>query len=1211
MPTVTSDVLIGPGEVVNLASGYTVGAGASVSFTSEGTLNVENTSPTASIFGFFTFLGDAPNTLFWNKVGATFKVQALGANATAKGIISGGNVPNITNDGLIEVLGGLSAVGIENISDATHATINTGVIRVTATTGAATGVMTRGALNNSGQIDVAAGGKAVGVLLDTFTGSLTNSGLIRATSNGATPSIAVELQTGPNADLTITNAITGAIEGDYVFKESLSTFSQQGGKHTIENAGAMIGIVDVGLNDDHVHNTGAITGAVALGQGADVYDGGGTLDGTLYGGFGDDTIMGGAGEETFHGEEGNDLIDGGAGDDVLDGGHGADTLNGGLDADKLYGGYENDTLHGGDGDDELDGWQGADTLYGDAGADTIVISNAAYSTGATFDTAVGFDFAEDKIRLATAPIVIDAEVAGGALSLATFGTDLAAAVSPAQLSAGGALLFSPATGDYAGSSFLVIDANNTAGYQDGLDIVVRLQSPTNLNQLALSTFVAGASTYQPLALEFTSSPLLGQGREIYGDFTIHDGETLHMTQQSSVMGIAALKQGSAAPVVTNAGDVLIENAPGFFGLVGVAPTLDTADFALTFVNTATGDFVVDANFAVFGTIWAKGAIVRHFENAGHFEVTSNKNATGVELTNPNATFVNTGEIEVAATVSALGVLIDQNTNRTAAFENHGVLSVHSGATAQYAEGVRINADTTNFENSGTIAVTADNEAVDSIAINYDSMVNGGPNAVLHIENSGLLEAEFAIVADTRTSLTNTGTVHGKITFVGTNDEIHNQGAMVGDIVLGGGNDIYEGALGTLVGTITAGDGDDTLGGGASAETLIGGNGNDFIQGRGGTDNIQGGDGDDWLDGGAGGDTINGGNGTLDIVAYGASNAAVNLDLQANTFSGGDALGDVISNVEGVSGSSFADQLFGDANANRLFGQGGNDFIQGRGGNDAIDGGDGDDWLDGGAGADQIFGGNGNDIVAYGASLAAVNADLAAFTFTGGDAAGDTYSLVEGVSGSSFGDQLFGDASANRLFGQGGNDFIQGRGGNDAIDGGDGDDWLDGGLGADQIFGGNGFDVVAYGASLAAVTADLQAFTFTGGDATGDTYSLIEGVSGSSFADVLSGDANANRLFGQGGADTITGRGGNDYLDGGAGNDVFVFGNNAGADTIADFDDFGDDILQLSITGITTFGQVQAVMTQQGADVLIDFATTDIILTNTTLASMGADDFAFV
>ncbi len=199
-----------------------------------------------------------------------------------------------------------------------------------------------------------------------------------------------------------------------------------------------------------------------------------------------------------------------------------------------------------------------------------------------------------------------------------------------------------------------------------------------------------------------------------------------------------------------------------------------------------------------------------------------------------------------------------------------------------------------------------------------------------------------------------------------------------------------------------------------------------------------------------------------------------------------------------------------------------------------------------------------------------------------------------------------------MFGQGGNDFIQGRGGDDVIDGGNGDDWLDGGAGGDQIFGGAGTnDVVAYGSSLAAVTVDMAAFTFTGGDAAGDTYSGIEGVSGSGLNDQISGDANANRLYGQAGIDILAGRGGNDQLYGGNDNDTFVFAENGGIDTIFDFDDFGDDVIQLSISGITDFAGVQAVMTQVGADVLIDFATTDIVLANTTLASMGADDFTFV
>jgi Ca2+-binding RTX toxin-like protein len=221
------------------------------------------------------------------------------------------------------------------------------------------------------------------------------------------------------------------------------------------------------------------------------------------------------------------------------------------------------------------------------------------------------------------------------------------------------------------------------------------------------------------------------------------------------------------------------------------------------------------------------------------------------------------------------------------------------------------------------------------------------------------------------------------------------------------------------------------------------------------------------------------------------------------------------------------------------------------------------------------------------------------------------SNIEGVSGSSFADTIFGNNAINGLYGQGGNDFIQGRGGSDVIEGGDGDDWLDGGAGADNINGGNGAnDIAAYGGSASAVSLDLQAGTYSGGDATSDTLSNVEGLSGSEFNDTLSGNASANRLFGQGGNDNLAGRGGNDFIVGGNGNDTFVFTNNGGADQISDFDDFGNDLIQLSISGITTFAQVQAVMTQVGADVLIDFATTDILLTGTTLATVQADDFVF-
>jgi methionine-rich copper-binding protein CopC len=92
---------------------------------------------------------------------------------------------------------------------------------------------------------------------------------------------------------------------------------------------------------------------------------------------------------------------------------------------------------------------------------------------------------------------------------------------------------------------------------------------------------------------------------------------------------------------------------------------------------------------------------------------------------------------------------------------------------------------------------------------------------------------------------------------------------------------------------------------------------------------------------------------------------------------------------------------------------------------------------------------------------------------------------------------------------------------------------------------------------------------------------------------------------------IVGTAGDDLLTATDGNDVFVFTDNAGTDTLVGFDHLGEDTIRLSIAGVTDFAAVQAVMTQVGADVLIDFATTDIVLLNTSLASMGLDDFTFV
>ena len=67
---------------------------------------------------------------------------------------------------------------------------------------------------------------------------------------------------------------------------------------------------------------------------------------------------------------------------------------------------------------------------------------------------------------------VDAAVTTGALSTATFDSDLAAAVGASQLGAGHAVVFTPNSGTLSGDHFLIVDANGVAGYQAGQDYVI-------------------------------------------------------------------------------------------------------------------------------------------------------------------------------------------------------------------------------------------------------------------------------------------------------------------------------------------------------------------------------------------------------------------------------------------------------------------------------------------------------------------------------------------------------------------------------------------------------------------------------------------------------------------------------------------------------------------------------------------------------------------
>ena len=300
---------------------------------------------------------------------------------------------------------------------------------------------------------------------------------------------------------------------------------------------------------------------------------------------------------------------------------------------------------------------------------------------------------------------------------------------------------------------------------------------------------------------------------------------------------------------------------------------------------------------------------------------------------------------------------------------------------------------------------------------------------------------------------------------------------------------------TSIENLTGSGYDDTLIGNGVANVLNGGVGNDTLEGLGGADSFVG---------SAGTDTVSYANSTAGVVSSLTTVFAAGPAVTQTN----DALGDTYSSIENMVGTGFADTLIGES------------------GNNVIDGGVGDDILEGMDGADQLIGGTGTDTASYahasGYVMASLTTGLAGFA-NQGHASGDTYSSIENLTGSDFGDTLIGDTGINILTGGTGDDVLEGMGG------------------ADQLVGGTGTNTASYEHSADAgggigVTASLVAPAGNTGDAAGDTYSNIQNLVGTAFADTLTGDNNANVLTGGDGNDIISGGGGADTLYGNAGND---------------------------------------------------------------------------
>lgn len=208
------------------------------------------------------------------------------------------------------------------------------------------------------------------------------------------------------------------------------------------------------------------------------------------------------------------------------------------------------------------------------------------------------------------------------------------------------------------------------------------------------------------------------------------------------------------------------------------------------------------------------------------------------------------------------------------------------------------------------------------------VVSTNQGGAVQITNSGTIFGDydgiFASFAPGGVVLTNTGTIStvgGKAYFASSDstfvDTIHNHGAMIGDVWLAGGSDLYDGRGGMVDGTVYGEGDDDRFIAGLSAEVFDGGAGNDL----------------------------------LDFTT--STKVTVSLDTAVQGTRG--AEGDTYLNIENLTGSrNGGDKLYGSAADNHLTGLGGADLLSGGAGNDLLTGGADKDVLIGGVGNDTFL-----------------------------------------------------------------------------------------------------------------------------------------------------------------------------------------------------------------------------------------------------------------
>ncbi|UGX94085.1 Ig-like domain-containing protein [Bradyrhizobium barranii subsp. barranii] len=657
---------------------------------------------------------------------------------------------------------------------------------------------------------------------------------------------------------------------------------------------------------------------------------------------------------------------------------------------------------------------GATATFGLGGNDTIAGTSAANNIagGAGNDSITGFVGAD----------TVNGGVGTDSIVLSATSTDLNAATN---------------------AQIVNVEAINAASAAAGVVIDLHSQSEGfTVTGSALDDTITGGTGADSIAAGGGNDKVIG----FVGADSVNGGagtDTIVLSATSTDFNVA-----------TNAQITNVEAVSAASAAAGVTIDLHNQSEGFTIAGSALADLITGGGGAdsIIGFVGADTV------NGGAGTDSVILSATSSDLnTAADAQIVNVEAINAAS--AAAGVVID----------------LHS-----QSEGFTITGTTSDdiiTGGAGADSITAGGGNDKIIGFIGADIVNGGAGTdtiVLSATSTGLNTA-------TNAQITNVEAVSAASADAGVTIDIHNQSekfiitgsAFADQIAGGGGADTLIGGLGDDTYIITntgdtvvenAGEGTDTVQ--SSVTYTLGTNvenltltGTSNINGTGnGVDNvIVGNSGNNILVGLGGADTLDGGQGT-DTATYTASGTGVNVSLATGQGSGGDAQGDILANIENLTGSQFNDLLEGDAGNNVL------------------------------------AGGAGIDTVSYAHASAGVTVSLAVTSAQNTFGAGsDTLTGFENLTGSAYNDVLTGSSAADVLTGGGGNDVLNGGGGADTLDGGAGADRLTGGAGNDSFkfnFGEANGDVVTDFAGAGANAGDHLDFYGYGTLASGATFQRV-------------------------------------------------------------------------------------------------------------------------